>query len=202
MNAYKLTLLLLCFCAAIHAAGPVGVFEGSGDVGANPKPGSAEFNKPAGEYRITGGGANVWGAEDAFQFVWSRISGDVTITADVSFVGTGVVAHRKAMLMVRQDLTAGSAYADVALHGDGLTSLQFRPEAGSETKEIQSTLKGPVRIRLVRRGNNFTLFAGKPGGELTPSGPQTVALKDPVYLGLGVCSHDANVIETAIFSNV
>ena len=55
---------------------------------------------------------------------------------------------------------------------------------------------------MERRGNRFTIYAGKPGEELTPSGPQTVELKDPVYVGIGVCSHDANVLETAVFSNV
>jgi TolB protein len=35
-----------------------------------------------------------------------------------------------------------------------------------------------------------------------PSAPVTVKLQDPVYIGLGVCSHDANVLETAVFSNV
>ena len=29
-----------------------------------------------------------------------------------------------------------------------------------------------------------------------------MALQDPVYVGIGVCSHDAEVIETAVFSNV
>lgn len=203
MRKHKLAILTLCISAAVCAAAErPGVFEGNTDVGENPKTGSAAFNKSSGEYRITGGGANIWGNVDAFQFAYTRVSGDFTITADVTFVGTGAVLHRKAVLMVRQDPTAGSAYADVALHGDGLTSLQFRPEAGSATKEIQSTVKGPTRIRLVRRGNSYTIFAGKPGEELTTSGPQTVELKDPVYLGLGVCSHDANVLETAIFSNV
>ena len=27
-------------------------------------------------------------------------------------------------------------------------------------------------------------------------------MQDPVYVGLAVCSHDANVLETAVFSNV
>jgi hypothetical protein len=27
-------------------------------------------------------------------------------------------------------------------------------------------------------------------------------LHDPVYAGLAVCSHDANILETAVFSNV
>ena len=38
--------------------------------------------------------------------------------------------------MIRQSLDPDSAYADAALHGDGLTSLQFRPTAGGETLEV------------------------------------------------------------------
>jgi hypothetical protein len=194
--------IALLLCCPVPAADTVGAFEGHSDVGVNPKAGSAEFSSATNEYRITGGGANVWAAEDAFQFVWRRLSGDVTITADVQFIGAGAVLHRKAMVMVRQELTAGSAYADVALHGDGLTSLQYRPTAGAQTLEIVSTTKGLARIRIERRGNQFTMYAGKPGEPLTASAPATVVLTGPVYVGLGVCSHDANILETAVFTNV
>jgi Tol biopolymer transport system component len=63
-------------------------------------------------------------------------------------------------------------------------------------------VNGPVRIRIERRGAQFMMYAGKPGESLVPSGPATVGLEGPVYIGLGVCSHDANVLETAVFSNV
>jgi len=187
---------------AAHAQAQTNLFDLKGDIGTTPKTGSIEFDAATGEYKLTGGGANIWGTEDAGYFTWKRISGDVTLTADIRFIGTGAVAHRKAVLMVRQDLTPGSAYADVALHGDGLTSLQYRPSAGAATQEIRSTITGPVRIRIQRSGNSFTIFAGKPGEALTPAGPQVVTLSDPVYVGLGICSHDANVLETAVFSNV
>ena len=180
----------------------LGIFEAQQDVGANPMPGAAMYDAATGEYRITGGGANIWAATDAFHFVWKRVTGDFDFNADVQFVGAGAVAHRKAVLMVRQDLTPDSAYADVALHGDGLTSLQFRPAAGAETQEIRSTVNAPIRIRIERRGSSFTAFAGKPGEELTATAPQEVNLPASVYIGLGVCSHDAGVLETAIFSNV
>ncbi|MGE5647476.1 MAG: TolB family protein [Acidobacteriota bacterium] len=186
--------------SGLAAGQPVGQFQNAVDVGVTPRAGAAAFE--SGQYRITGGGANIWGAEDAFRFVFSRVSGDVTLTADVRFEGSGAVEHRKAVLMVRQSLDAGSPYADVALHGDGLTSLQYRLAAGGETAEVQSALKGPARVRIERRGNRFTMYAGEPGGALTPSGPVEVKLQDPVYVGLGVCSHDANVLETAVFSNV
>lgn len=197
--ALAVTLLLLHAPAAAEA---VGAFENHGDVGTTPKAGSVEFDSARSIYRITGGGANMWAATDAFQFVWKKVSGDVAITADVEFIGQGAVAHRKAAVIIRQSLDADSAYADVAAHGDGLTSLQYRPTAGAVTQEVRSELKGPQRLRIERRGNAFTMWVGEPGGTLTPGGPVTVSLSGPVYVGLAVCSHDANILETAIFSNV
>ncbi|HYW41348.1 MAG TPA: hypothetical protein VE959_00745 [Bryobacteraceae bacterium] len=199
-------IVALCCIAAAFGADGLGPFESSGDVGVTPQKGKIEFNSATGEYRVTGGGANMWATADAFQFVWKKMSGDTALTADVRFIGTGAVAHRKAALMIRQGLEPDSAYADVALHGDGLTSLQFRPTAAAETQEMQqaakSDLSAPVRIRIERRADRFTMLAGKPGETLAPTGPATVTLHDPVYVGLAVCSHDANVLETAIFSNV
>ena len=196
--------LTLGLVSVLLAADSLGPFEDHSDVGETPQKGKAEF--AGGGYRITGGGANVWGTADAFHYVWKKMSGDVSLTADIRFIGSGAVAHRKAALMIRQSLDAGSAYADVALHGDGLTSLQFRPSAGAATQEVKqaamSDLTGPVRLRIERRGDNFTMLAGKPGEQLTSTGPATTALTGPVYVGLAVCSHDANVLETAVFSNV
>src|SRR5881409_1660590 len=134
--------VLLAGSASPQAA--VGIFESRGDLGVTPRTGAIEYDAASGEYRVTGGGANIWGAEDAFYFAWKRLSGDVALTADVRFLGAGAVAHRKAVLMVRQDLTPGSAYADVALHGDGLTSLQYRPAAGAAKLETKSTVTGPA----------------------------------------------------------
>jgi TolB protein len=195
-------LTLLLFLTVASASAQIGTFENASNVGETPKRGSVTYDAAKGEYRVSGGGENMWAQKDAFFFLWRHITGDVTITADVRFEGTGAVAHRKAALIVRQDLTDDSAYADAALHGDGLTSLQYRPTAAAGTKEVRSELKGPVRLRLERKGDEFTLYAGEPGGELTPTKSVTVAMKGGIYAGLAVCSHDANVLETAIFSNV
>lgn len=192
--------LVFAALAALAQEPGAGVFESSGDIGVTPKTGGLE--RAAGKYRVTGGGANIWANEDAFYFVWKRISGDSTIAADIEFEGAGAVAHRKAVLMFRQDLTPGSAYVDVAVHGDGLTSLQFRPAAGAPTQEIRSMVTHPDRVRIERRGNQFTIFAGKRGEVLVSTGPQAMELTGDVYVGIGVCSHDANVLETAVFSNV
>jgi hypothetical protein len=181
----------------------LGIFVSESSVGQTPPGVKAEYDATKGEYRITGGGANVWGTADAFYFVWKQSSGDRTLSADVEWVGTSNAQHRKAFLMVRQSLDPASAYADAVSHGNGLTSLQFRGAANEQTYQVFTQVEGTVRLRIVRQGSRFTMYAGKPNEELRPVGPvEYISLKDPVYVGLGVCSHVATTLETAIFSNV
>lgn len=199
---FVLWAMALGLSHAAFAAEQLGLFQKQKNIGVTPKKGSAQYDPSAGEYRVTGGGANMWLGTDAFEFLYRKISGDVSFSADVDFVGKGVEAHRKAALMIRQSLAPDSAYADVAVHGDGLTSLQYRPTAGAVTAEVRSDVKAPVRIHIERHGNQFTISAGKNADDMTTTGPVTVVMQDPVYIGLAVCSHNAKVLETAVFSNV
>ena len=194
------TVLIISGRPAVAAK--LGLFQHHKDIGIAPKHGAARFDKKADEYFVTGGGANMWASADAFQFVYRQISGDVVLTADIRFEGQGVEAHRKAALMIRQSLASDSAYADAAVHGSGLTSLQYRPSKGAITLETRSEIEAPTQVRIERRGDQFTMWAGKTGGELKSAGPVTVHLQDPVYIGLAVCSHNASVLETALFSNL
>ena len=208
-----LVVALVCFTldGAMAQAAPadntaaLGIFQSQADVGSTPKAGAATYDAtsdaPGGTYRLTGGGANMWGGADAFHFVWKQVTGDFDLSAAVSFVGAGSQEHRKAVLVARQSLDPNSVYADVALHGDGLTALQFRPVPGAETSEVRSPINAPVFLHLVRHGAQITISATKDNA-VELSGPVTIELKGPVYVGLGVCSHDANVLETAIFSRV
>src|SRR5260370_29191035 len=118
-----------------EAATAAGIFEGHGDVGTVLHEGSVEYDGAKRSYTIAGSGENMWFASDAFQFAWKKMSGDVTLTADISFLGKGANEHRKAGLMIRQSLDADSPYADAALHGSGLTSLQYRAAEGTVTHE-------------------------------------------------------------------
>ena len=131
----------------------LGMFESSADVGTVLHPGSAEYDNSTETYLLTGSGENMWFAADAFQFVWKKMSGDVTLTADISFPTTTGNPHKKAVLMLRQSLAADSVYADVALHGNGMTALQFRDEKGTLTREIKSNLSAPRRLRIAKRGD-------------------------------------------------
>lgn len=184
-------------------AAPVGVFADHQNIGQTRHAGSAEFDSARGTYVIQGGGANMWGTNDAFHFVWKRVTGDVSLAADLAFQGTGGDPHRKACLLIRQSLEADSAYADAALHGDGLTSLQYRPTQGDRTYEIQANRARPQRLRLERRGRYVSLSFADSGEDLKPAGGTfRLDLTEPFYVGLGVCAHDDGRTETATFSRV
>ena len=188
--------------AASSASAP-GIFESHGDVGTVLHAGAVEYDTAKQTYTIAGSGENMWSTKDAFQFAWERASGDVMLTADIAFLGKGAQEHRKAVLMVRQSLEADSVYADVALHGNGLTSLQYRGEKGAATHEIQANISAPKRLRLVKRGAYFSMWLADESGKFyLASGSTRIALQEPFYVGIGVCSHDANVIEKAVFSSV
>jgi TolB protein len=180
----------------------LGIFQKAADVGKVSHPGSAKFDGSAQTYAITGGGANVWGSEDAFHYLWRELSGDMAMTADVQWQGEGRNPHRKAGWMVRQNLEPGSPYVDVVAHGSGLISLQYRKAPNGPTEEIQSPVSAPAALRFERHGDVFTLSVSRDKGPFQPVGSLSVTLQDPVLAGLVVCSHDDSVTETAIFSNV
>jgi endoglucanase len=181
----------------------LGVFAGESGVGAVQRPGATVFDQGRGEYRVTGGGANIWGPTDAFHYAWQRVNGDVDLAANVRLVGPGAHEHRKAGLMVRASLDADAPYVNATVHGDGLISLQYRETAGGETREVKADLNAvPASLRLTRRGTMFTLSAGHPGEPLEDVGSVTLGLSGPVYAGLAVCSHETGILETAVFSDL
>jgi len=181
----------------------LGLFEKHGDIGSVSKPGAVDYDRAQRTYLITGGGENMWSTTDAFHFVWKRMSGDVSLAADIRFPRTGGNAHRKAVLLIRQSLEADSAYADAALHGDGLTSLQYREIRGGPTREVQSNVSAPRRIRIEREGDYVSMSVAREGEALQAAGGSfKVKLSNPFFVGLAVCAHDNKALEKAVFSNV
>jgi Tol biopolymer transport system component len=185
------------------AAAPVGLFESHGDIGTVLHAGSVEYDATKGSYAMAASGENMWSTKDAFQFVWKKMSGDITLTADISFVGKSAQEHRKAVLMIRQSLEADSPYADVTLHGNGMPALQYREEKGGLTREVQAIAWGPKRLRIQKRGAFFTMWLADEKGEFhLAGGSARLAFKEPFYVGIGLCSHDKDAVEKAVFSNV
>jgi TolB protein len=197
-------LAALLYTGTMHGAESLGLFESQGEVGKPSKAGSVAFDPAAQAYVVAGGGANMWATNDDFHFVWKRLSGNVSLVADIEGLGAANGdAHRKACLIIRQSLSPDSAYVDVAVHGSGLTSLQWREQAGGQTHEVQANVSDSTRVSLERQGEVFFMTLAPKGGRLENSGAYTrLKLADPVYVGLAVCAHDDKALGKARFSKV
>jgi TolB protein len=188
--------------AVVNGQTSLGIFERHGDIGACQLKGSLDLDPDNQKYIIEGSGENMWFDEDQFHFVWKKLDGDFIIRARIEFIGKGVNAHRKAGLMIRSSLGTDVPHVNGVVHGDGLTSIQFRREKGAMTEEIKSEARAPGILQLERRGEEYilsTAHIGQPFDTVTLSG---LDLGEEIYAGLFICSHDNNVLEKAWFSNV
>jgi len=194
--------VLVGAASTVSAAAP-GIFESQADVGTVRHSGAVDYDPTRRTYTVTGGGENMWFTKDAFHFAWKEASGDVALAADVSFLGEGKAPHRKACLMIRQSLDEDSAYVDVAVHGDGLTSLQFREAKGAATHEVQAKVSAPGRLRIEKRDKYTLMYLASGNAGLKYSGAAVrIPFQEPFLVGIGVCAHDQDATEKAVFSNV
>jgi TolB protein len=205
MPAFVQKIVFLAILLAAFTRSPaqqLGIFEGQQDVGTVTKPGSGTYTTATQQYTVAGSGANVWADHDEFHYVYKKLTGDFILYARTAFVGSGVEPHRKLGWMVRQSLASNSPQVCVAVHGDGLTSLQYRPTAGAATAETKAAITHADVVQLERLGHTFTMRVAQFGQPFTTAQVTDIDLGADVYVGLFVCAHNANVIEKATFRDV
>lgn len=204
LNRMNLVLLIV-FCQASVVVGqslsPVGIFDHHQDVGDPKLKGSVVYDQENQTYTMSAAGKNMWATEDQFHFLWKKIKGDFMIRATIKFIGKGTNAHRKIGIIARNEVTKGSPYADACVHGDILTSLQYREKDNDSTDQVVVSTYHPTDIELERVGNTFT-FSAAVFGEPYKSVSKEMSLNEEVYAGLFICSHEEDVVEKAVFSNV
>src|SRR6201994_2059285 len=201
-NVLLLLVSLLVLSSRTVYSQKLGIFEGHGDVGTGVKPGSASFIPETGQYVISGAGYNVWADHDEFQYVWKKMTGDFILYTRAEFLGTWVSYHRKVGWMVRKSLDGNSPHVNAVEHGDGLTSLQWRPTAGAQTLEHRMKMTHANILQLERKGGVYIMRAAIYGQPFQTDTLTGVDLGDEVYVGLFVGSHNSDVVETGVFSNV
>ncbi|HWB17989.1 MAG TPA: hypothetical protein VG538_16420 [Vicinamibacterales bacterium] len=198
---------------------PIGIFDGQADVGAALVPGRASFDAATGRYTIDSAGYNIWYTRDEFRYLWKRMSGDVSLAADISYPDPSGYGDRKAVLVIRQSLDDDAKEAIVALHGLGMIHLAVRPERDVRIKDTEYRIGGrgrpggaspdslvtvmAQRIGIEKRGDAFALFVSLEGEPMHQFGPPiTLHLDEPFYVGIGFCSHLPVTSDTAVLSNV
>jgi hypothetical protein len=199
---------------------PIGIFEGQSDIGAALIPGSSSYNPAAKEYIITSAGYNIWYVRDELRYLWKKMSGDISLAANIRFTDSLGFFDRKAVLVIRQSLEDDSKEAIIALHGGGMIHLAWRPEKGKRIKDMEYRIgsRGALpggnspddlvtnhaeRIGIEKRGDSFSLFVSLDGEPIHQFGaPIKLHLEEPFYVGIGFCSHLPDKADTAILSNV
>ncbi|MGA2340892.1 MAG: biopolymer transporter Tol [Terracidiphilus sp.] len=198
---------------------PIGVFDGQSDIGSALVPGSASFDAATGQYTINSAGYNIWYTRDEFRFLWKRMSGDVSLAADINFPDPKGYGDRKVVVMIRQSLDDDSKTAMVAEHGAGMVHLAWRPEKDTRVTDMEFRMAGrgrpggaspdslvtisPRRIGIEKRGDEFSIWVSLDGEPMHQFGPPIkLHLDAPFYLGIGFCSHQPETVDTAVFSNV
>jgi hypothetical protein len=172
-------------------------------------PGTAKSNE--GGFRIIGEGADIWDSADAFHFMYKELTGDGSITARVVSIGAGSNTWAKGGVMIRDAKTAGSKHAMMVMtaNSDGTAgngaAFQWRPAAdgASSSASAAATVAAPYWVRIERAGDGFSAFLSVDGQTWTQTGQtQTIAMADPVYIGLCVTSHAVGEMRTFTFDSV
>jgi TolB protein len=180
----------------------LGIFESQTAIGKVLHSGSVIYDPAEQTYTIEGSGTNMWFDQDEFHFVWKRLNRNFILRTEAQFIGKGIEAHRKLGWIVRSNLESNSRHINAVVHGDGLTSLQFRRTEGGITEEVKSSLNGADVIQLERKDDTYIMSVARFGDTLVTEQVSDIALGDEVYAGLFVCSHNKDVIEKAVFRNV
>ena len=201
-----LVTLMLCWFACL-SQNPAGIFDNHADIGKPKKAGSSQYDQATQTYTITGAGYNIWFNRDEFRFLYKKINGDFILTADFAFPEEGGDPHRKIGWMVRESLDEQAANVNACAHGDGLIVLQWRLYRGMFMRDPQDEIFFPKKkfqtIQLERTGKKFTMRVANPGEPLQVVGWHEMPdLRDSVYAGLYICSHDTNRVENARIWNV
>lgn len=197
-----LTATVLFFITVKSFSQKIGVFDAHNDVGKILHHGNATCNDATGIYEVSGSGDNIWFTHDAFQYVWKKMKGDFILQARGKLIGKGFEPHRKFGWMIRNSLDSTSAMVAATIHGDGLTSLQYRKAAHTNVEETKFTINAPDVIQLERKGKQYIMSVAHFGEIYTTQKIDSIDLNDDVYVGLFICAHDKDVVEKASFDNV
>ena len=158
---------------------------------------------PAGTYTMTGSGVDIWDIADEFHFAFKEFTGAGTIIAKVESV-QNTQEFAKAGIMIRDTLDADSRYAGVFITPENGVRFQYRNTAGGITdRQFAEGVTAPQWVRLERTtGGLIRAYYSADGTTWQKFDLIQVTMKTPIYIGLAVTSHNAELACEAVFSNV
>jgi TolB protein len=186
---------------AQHSASKMGSFSHFSNIGSPAIPGTISYSEPIQKYSMEASGANIWFGHDSFSFLWKKMNGDFIVQTQIRFIGDGHELHRKTGIMFRASKDADAPMVACTVHGDGLTSLQYRKVKGEDIKEIIFKNSGPDVIQLEKQGDSFIMSAAHFGELYHVEKLVNLEIGEELLAGLFLCSHNESTTEQVEFTN-
>jgi hypothetical protein len=207
MKIFILSISIFFVSIICNGQNAVGIFNTHQDIGKPTIAGDVIYNNNDQSYLIKGAGYNLWFGRDELHYAYNKIKGDFIITANFKFINKGADPHRKIGWMIRASETDDAAHMTATVHGDGLTTLQWRRMRGAFMRDPQDeifTKKSATEIiQLERLGKEYIMRVAHVGEPLQEVGrTDAIDMPNDVLAGIFICSHNPNVIEEAQVWNV
>ncbi len=192
----------------VTIAPPVGDLA-SVDVG-SPAAGSTTVS--GGTYRMTAGGADIWGTTDQFRYAHQQRTGDFDVAVRIQQL-TQPDLYTKAGLMVRDSLAPNARHIFALVfpsnasrnNNTGGYEFQSRDTVNGNASAIYPPLPQPrvafpnTWLRLKRSGNTFTAYSSSDGETWTLYATKTLALPSTVFFGFALTAHTTAATATTEF---
>ncbi len=163
-----------------------------GDVGA-----SGSATQEGDTWTVRGAGDDIWGTQDAFQFLHRTVNASGFIVARVSDF-QGVNAFAKAGVIVRASADADAAAAILDLKAGGGIEFMARASSGAAMQYVDGAgASAPVWLRLGWTAGQVTAWTSADGMQWTVLCSTSLALAASPQAGVAVTSHDHTQIATA-----
>ena len=170
------------------------------DIGTTGIAGSGNYSN--GVFTVKGGGADIWGSADSFNFVYIPWTGNGQIIARVTSV-QAVTSGSHGSVMIRNTLDANSKHVTLGLSASGTIGFVRRTATSGSSSVTTASGGSSYYVKLIRNGSTFTAYRSSNGTSWTKVGSSaTISMNATVFVGLTVCSKIPGTLCTATFSNV
>ena len=207
MKVIFLSIYLFLVSVVCNSQNSTGVFSKHQDIGKPALTGDVAYNSDEQSYTIKGAGYNLWFGRDEFHYAYNKLKGDFILTANFKFISKGADPHRKIGWMIRAGETEEAAHMTATVHGDGLTTLQWRRMKGAFMRDPQDQIftkkAGTEIIQLERLGKEYIMRVAHVGEPLQEVGrTDAIDMPNDVLAGIFICSHNPSVVEEAKIWNL
>jgi hypothetical protein len=164
----------------------------------------------AGTWNESAGGGDIWGAADSFHLVSQTLSGDGTVTAEVT-AQQNTDPWAKAGPMVRATTDPGSPYYGVFVTPGNGVAVQWRTTQGGPSNQVLSAGTVPAYLMIGRyttSGSNpqayYTAYSSPDGVNWAPIPGSTVPINmtGPLLAGFAITSHNQGTADAVTLDNV